>query len=216
MTQELTDELLLLLPVWGPWLVALVTFCSCLALPVPASLVMLAGGAFVASGDLHLWSLAPAALGGALAGDRSGYAIGRLLARRLPEPESKRARLMAKAITRLDRNGGWAIFLSRWLFSPLGPYVNFAAGTARYPRHRFWVASIAGETVWVTLYLGLGMLFGANLSAAADLAGSMIGTIAAATVAVLLGRWLWHSVRRKVDETGAEAPASQPIGSLRE
>ncbi|WP_339107393.1 DedA family protein [Thioclava sp. GXIMD4216] len=210
MMAQLTDQLLALLPLWGPWLIALVTFGSCLALPVPASLVMLAGGAFVASGDLDLWSLFPAALLGAVCGDRLGYAIGRIVARHLPEPESKRARLMAKALTRLDRNGGWAIFLSRWLFSPLGPYVNFAAGTARYPRHRFWLASVAGESVWVSLYIGLGMVFGTNLSAASDLAGSIIGTIAAATVAIFLGRWLWRSVRRKAPHQVSDAEGMLP------
>lgn len=48
----MSDTLLQLLATYGAPLLALTTFASCLALPVPSSLMMLAAGAFVASGDL--------------------------------------------------------------------------------------------------------------------------------------------------------------------
>ncbi len=69
---------------------------------------------------------------------------------------SRRAALMGKATGYLRDRGALAVFLSRWLFSPLGPYVNFAGGAARLDWGRFTWAGIAGETVWVALYVGLG------------------------------------------------------------
>ncbi len=54
----MTETLLALVPEWGAVLLALVNVLACLALPVPASLVMLAAGAFAAAGDLDalpLW-----------------------------------------------------------------------------------------------------------------------------------------------------------------
>ena len=56
-----TDWLMALLPVYGPWLLGITTFLSCLAIPVPSSLMMITSGAFVASGDLQLASVAGSA-----------------------------------------------------------------------------------------------------------------------------------------------------------
>ena len=62
----MTDVVLALVPHYGPWVLAIATFLSCLALPAPASLLMIAGGAFVASGDLSLVYTAGAAFAGAV------------------------------------------------------------------------------------------------------------------------------------------------------
>ncbi|MGA1233177.1 MAG: DedA family protein [Lutimaribacter sp.] len=61
------------LATWGLPLLFATTFASCLALPVPASLMMLAAGAFVASGDLPASGVCLAALFGAIAGAQLGY-----------------------------------------------------------------------------------------------------------------------------------------------
>ena len=68
----MSDYLLSLVPAWGPWLLAITTFLSCLALPVPASLMMITAGGFVASGDLVRWQIGAAALIGAVLGDQTG------------------------------------------------------------------------------------------------------------------------------------------------
>lgn len=99
----------------------------------------------------------------------------------------------------LRDRGDIAVFLSRWLFSSLGPWMNLAAGAAGFARHRFTLASIAGEAIWVALYIGLGLVFGANLQAAADLAGSALGMIAAIGVAGGFGWWLIRGARRGDD-----------------
>ena len=72
------DALLAAVPTHGVWLVAAVTFLSCLALPMPASLVMLTAGGFAAAGDLDLWQVLGAALLGAVLGDQLGYWAARL------------------------------------------------------------------------------------------------------------------------------------------
>ena len=195
----MTETLLSLVPVWGPWAVALVTFLSCLALPVPASLVMLAAGGFAAMGDLGLASAVAAALAGAVAGDHAGYTLGRLggagLITRL-RARQRRAQLVDRAVSALHARGAVTVFLSRWLVSPLGPWVNFAAGATRYPWRRFALPEAAGEAVWVGLYVGLGWAFAGNLEAAADLAGSALGFVAAGAVTLGLGLWLRAVLRQ--------------------
>ncbi|WP_444451790.1 DedA family protein [Rhodobacter capsulatus] len=192
----MTDWILAQLPLYGIWLVGLATFLSCLALPIPSSLTMIAAGAFVGSSDLALVPVAGAAFGGALAGDQVGYWIGRKAAHLLPAPGTKGAGLVSAALDSLAKNGAVAIFLTRWLFSALGPWVNLAAGASGYGHARFTLADIAGEAVWVTLYVGLGITFGANLQAAADLAGNALGLMATGVIALLLGLWLIRALRR--------------------
>lgn len=185
----MTDWFLALVPEYGLWLIGFTTFLSCLALPVPASLVMLAGGAFAAAGDLSLAATMAAAFLGAVAGDQTGYAIGRGGAARLGAGAAggKRERLLSQARDLLDRSGGSGVFLSRWLVSPLGPYVNFIAGATGIGWAGFTIWGAAGEAVWVGLYTGIGYAFAGRIEMIGDIAGNISGFIAAAIVAALLG-----------------------------
>lgn len=195
----MTEAILALVPLYGLTVIALATFLSCLALPMPASLVMLSAGGFAAAGDLVLWQAAAAALGGAVLGDQLGYQLGRIggrfLGARAPAPG--RAALMAQATAYLRERGAMAVFLSRWLVSPLGPYVNFAGGAARLDWARFTRAGVLGEAVWVAVYVGLGAAFADDMLALADLLGSASGLLAALAVAGALGAWLGAALRHR-------------------
>lgn len=195
----MTETILALVPVYGLTLIAVATFLSCLAVPMPASLVMLSAGGFAAAGDLVLWQAAAAALGGAVLGDQAGYQLGRVGARLWAghRVSPRRAALMGKATAYLRDRGRLAVFLSRWLFSPLGPYVNFAGGAARLDWARFTQAGVAGEAVWVTLYIGLGAGFADDILALADLMGSASGLLAALAVAGALAFWLRAALRHR-------------------
>lgn len=191
----MTDALLELVPAWGLYVIGLATFLSCLAVPIPSSLIMLTGGAFVAAGDLDLTATLGTALAGAVLGDQAGYRLGRAGAARLGQPGSKAAELAARARAMADRWGGMAVFLSRWLFSPLGPYMNYVAGAARMPWTRFTGWGAAGEAVWVTVYVGLGYGFAGQIRAVADIAGNLSGVLAAGAAAAGLGLWLRAALR---------------------
>lgn len=190
----MTDWLLALVPQYGLWLLAATTFLSCLALPFPASILMLTAGGFAAAGDLVLWQAVLAAATGAVAGDQLGFWAGRglgarVLARLRADPG--RDRLLAKADALMDRRGLVAVFLSRWLVSPLGPYVNLVAGSTGYGWPRFTAAGVVGEVVWAGLYVGFGYGFAGNLEAATDMLGSVLGMIGGAGAVLALGYWLF-------------------------
>ena len=68
----MTEVILALAADYGVPLLFCVTFLSCLALPVPSSLLMLASGGFAAAGDLSLPAVAAAAFCGAVIGDNTG------------------------------------------------------------------------------------------------------------------------------------------------
>ncbi len=191
----MTDWLLGLVPQYGIWLLAVGTFSSCLALPIPASILMIAAGGFVASGDLSLTGSTGAALAGAVIGDQTGYFGGRWGGSRVIEKLGSRAEPIARATAFLATRGGIAVFLSRWFISALGPYVNLAAGAAGLSWLRFTIAGLLGEAVWVAIYLGAGYAFSGNLAAASGMAFDLLGVLAAGAVALGLGTWLLTVLR---------------------
>ncbi|MBV1868987.1 MAG: VTT domain-containing protein [Marinosulfonomonas sp.] len=188
----MSDTLLAMIPDYGLWLVAITTFLSCLALPVPASLMMIGGGAFAAAGDFALTSISAVAYLGAVAGDQTGFAIGqrgsRLFASIRAKP-GKRADLLQRAEHFFDKWGGPGVFLSRWLVSPLGPYINFIGGAAQLNWLKFTAWGFAGEAIWVGLYTGLGYFFSGQIAMVADIAANISGLLAALAGAAVLG-WL--------------------------
>lgn len=185
------DAVLGLVPIYGLYVVGLATFLSCLAVPIPSSLIMLTAGAFVASGDLPAFFTAGIALFGAVLGDQVGFYFGRVMSRYMDRLNGKSEVMVKKANRLADRHGGLAIFLSRWLFSPLGPYLNLVSGAARMRWPRFTMWDIAGEIVWVTFYLGTGFTFAGHIEAIAEIAANFSGALAAGAITVGLGLWLW-------------------------
>lgn len=192
----MTDWLLGLVPQYGLWLLAATTFLSCLALPFPASILMLTAGGFAAAGDLVLWQAFGAAAAGGIAGDQLGYWAGRgfgaTFLSRL-RMDLGRDKLLARADALMDRKGVMAVFFSRWLVSPLGPWVNLIAGSTGYGWARFTAAGVTGESVWAGLYVGSGYGFAGNIEAASQMLGSVLGMVGGAGAVLALGYWLFSS-----------------------
>ncbi len=104
----MTDWVIALVPTYGLWLLAVVTFLACLALPVPCPILMLTAGGFAAAGDLILWQLIASALGGAVVGDQTSYQIGvwgghPLLQRLSATPA--REKLVLRALQQMEARG---------------------------------------------------------------------------------------------------------------
>lgn len=193
---EVTNGLLALVPQYGLWLLLATTFLSCLALPIPASILMLTAGGFVAAGELGFWPAFLAASLGGILGDQFGFWAGhRWGAPMLVTHDPARLAMLARARSMLSANGIMTIFLTRWLFSPLGPWVNLITGSAHFSPARFALASVAGEAVWAAIYIGVGFAFAGNIAAASDMLGSVLGLIAALSAAVILGLWLRHAMK---------------------
>jgi membrane protein DedA with SNARE-associated domain len=189
----MTDTIFALVTSWGALVIFASSFLSCLALPIPTSLMMLSGGAFVAAGDLALWQVIAGAWGGAVLGDQTGYLIGRHggapLVERIARTPARRA-VLNRARGLVDKRGGLGVFLSTWLFAPLGPWVNFIAGTTGLGWLRFTLWDVLGETIWVTIDVGLGYGFASQIEAVSDILGNAVGLLAGLAVAAAMAIWI--------------------------
>ncbi|MCP3972467.1 MAG: DedA family protein [Rhodobacteraceae bacterium] len=196
----MTETLFALISAYGPIAVLASAFLSCLALPIPTSLMMLAGGAFAATGDLELANVMLFAFAGAVIGDNTGFAIGRFggtrLAERLARAPSRRA-VLDRACALVDRHGGLGVFFSTWAVAPLGPWVNFVAGATGLSWVRFAIWDMFGEAVWVTLYVGMGYYFASQIDFLATVMGNVSGLLAAVAVAVGAGLWIRGALRAR-------------------
>lgn len=196
----MSETLYALVATHGLWIVAASAFLSCLAVPIPTSIVMLTAGAFAGSGDLDLHHVLVTGWLAAVAGDHAGFQIGRaggpaLIARLSRRPG--RARLIARARGVVHAHGRAGVFFSTWLFAPLGPWVNLIAGAAGLPRRRFSLPDAAGEAIWVGAYVGLGALFGARLEALTALVADWSGLVTALGVALGLAALLAVRLARR-------------------
>lgn len=186
----MSDTLLAALPSLGLPVLALVIGLGALGVPMmPASLLLLVAGTLVAAGDLPLLATAVTALCAAFLSDNLGYALGRGARIRVLDRRSA-ALLQAQALLR--RRGPMAVFLSRWLFAPLGPPMNLLAGAAGMRWRRFLLWDLAGEVVWVSSYMMLGAGFAPFVPQIADMAGNLSALLACLAVAWLSWRLLKH------------------------
>lgn len=196
----MSDVVLSLITEFGAYVIFASAFLSCLALPIPTSLMMLSGGAFVATGDLSLWTVGLAAYSGAILGDQAGFFLGRWggapLVTRLARTPARRA-VLERARALIDRRGSAGVFLSTWLLAPLGPWVNFTAGATGFSWARFALWDILGETIWVSVYIGLGYAFSSSISTVADLLGNLVGLLVAITVAAVMILWIRAILRQQ-------------------
>ena len=210
----MTETVFGLVAQYGPYVIFASSFLSCLALPIPTSLMMLTGGAFVASGDLDLWTVGFAAYLGAVLGDQAGYFIGRTggagLVDRLARAPA-RAAVLDRARALVDRRGGMGVFLSTWAVAPLGPWVNFIAGATGLSWRRFAIWDVLGETVWVTVYVGLGYAFMAQVATVAEIMGDVIGLLVALVLAIAAALWIRAVSRAEAKRRKAGAKYISPI-----
>lgn len=155
-----------------------IVLLACLAVPVPASVVALVAGGLSASGQFAFTSLVLVCITAFVIGDHMAFTIGKVAGKPILSrlQRSKVTRSAAKHAEQLfNAYGSLAVFLSRTIFSPTGPYVNYVCAVSKLSWLRFSTASVAGAVVWSTALASLGYVFAAHLPQLAALVGQFFG-----------------------------------------
>jgi membrane protein DedA with SNARE-associated domain len=185
----MTDQVLALLPLYGAIALFGIIVVFCAGIPGPASLLLLVVGSFVAQGEMTLWQVLVAGIAGAVIGDQIGFLAGRyggpILLRRLTKIVGRDGIKRAEAFTM--QWGGAAIFFSRWLVNPLGPWINLTSGIANYPWIRFILWDVLGEVFWVVLLISLGEIFSDRVQSLTELLEHLTWFIVGLIAIAILG-----------------------------
>jgi membrane protein DedA with SNARE-associated domain len=203
-----TDQLLGWLSLYGLPALFFILVIASAGMPFPVTLLLIAAGSFVAQGEFKLGPVLLLASAGAVVGDQIGYCIGRYGGRRLVRRIAKRIgeERVERAEAFAHHWGGLGIFLSRWLVTPLGPWLNLTSGAAGYSWPRFFLWDVLGEVLWVVLYVLLGKFFNDRVVELADLLGNLTWVIIGVIATIVLGWKLFQTFRN-------DKPASEE-GSL--
>lgn len=201
---SLSDYLLSALGVYGLPILFVGLLVGGVGLPLPGSLMLLAAGSFVEQGDMNLWTVLGLSAAGAILGDNLGYALGRFGGRRLTRPLSRLLggeRRLKAAEEWMKRREGGAVFISRWLVTPLAPLINITCGVTGYSWPRFLFYCVLGESIWVVLYVLLGRFFSDRVQEMSDLLGDFVWTIVGLVFVLVIGYTLYRNFRSSNDET---------------
>ena len=201
----MTDTILALVPTYGIYLIFITVMLSCLALPLPSSLMVLTSGGFVAAGEMTWISTILAAFAGFVVGDQVTYRISKHLGGGfLHKMKAKEARkkLIERAEHFMQRFGIVAVFLSRTIVSPLGPYVGYISGASGLKWLHFTAAAIPAAGLWATAYVSLGYMFAGHISDLSSLLSKGLGFVAAGGIAIGALMWIiktWRDERHKFE-----------------
>jgi membrane-associated protein len=195
----MSDQLLAFVSQYGAPALFIISAIAAVGIPLPVSLLLVVAGSLIAQGALSPWWAMAAASTGAILGDQAGYLIGRwggtLVVARLSRILGKRGSLKPVEDS-LNQWGGPGIFLSRWLVTAAGPWVNLASGTTAYPWPRFLLWDVLGEMLCAALFLFLGKSFSDRVMALYAVLGDLTWAILALAVALILGFQLARRLRR--------------------
>ncbi|MGA2118925.1 MAG: VTT domain-containing protein [Bryobacteraceae bacterium] len=195
----MNDQLLALVSLYGaPALFGIVAIAA-VGVPLPITLLLILAGSMISQNAMNLWWAIGAAAAGSILGDQAGYAIGRWGGAEAVEKLSRRFGGSARVRTmeaKAQAWGGPGIFVTRWLLTPLGPWINVASGTAGYPWHRFVFWDALGEITGAAVYISLGRYFSDRVMALSAVLGDLSWAAVTLIAALIFGYWLLSRLRQ--------------------
>ncbi|HMB22449.1 MAG: DedA family protein [Chloroflexota bacterium] len=189
----MSDFLLTQIINYGAPVLGAVVLIGALGVPLPATAIVIAAGAFSNQGFLPWHTTGLITLACVVAGDSLSYAMG-YYAR---EPILRRfgaSERWAQAESTFNRWGSMSVFLTRFLVTGIAVPVNLIAGTSNFQFRRFFLYDLFGEAIWVFGYGSLGYLFGTQWEVVSEFisnfGGLILGLVILIVGIVLAMRWL--------------------------
>ncbi len=181
-------------PGWAAVFVFLVAFSESLAIVglfMPGVVLMFGIGTLVALGSIDFWPTFWLAVAGAIAGDGLSFWLGIHFKDHLRDlwPFSRYPSLFAKGESFFLRHGGKSILFGRFV-GPVRPIIPATAGMLGMSAWKFFSVNIISALAWAPAYLLPGMVFGASLGLAAEVASRLAGLVLMLLISTWLSVWL--------------------------
>jgi undecaprenyl-diphosphatase len=183
-------------PFWAGVAVFLVAFSESVAvfgLLIPGVVMMFGIGALIATGTLEFWPVFWWAVAGAVAGDGLSFWLGHHFQDHLREiwPFSRHPKLLQRGIDFFQKYGGKSVAIGRF-FGPVRAIIPLVAGMMGMGTWRFLFANILSAFAWAPAYLLPGIVFGASLELASEVALRLVILM----LLMLLIAWLLFAIVR--------------------
>jgi membrane-associated protein len=152
--------------------------------------LLLTAGVFAAQGKLSLAVVIVVVAAAAIAGDNTGYHIGRRYGRRLfrkPDGIVFRHEYVERAEKFFDRFGNKAMLLAHFV-PVVRTFAPAVAGVASMPRKQFIIYDAIGDTAWAIILTMIGYWFGTKIP---NIDHYILLAVAAATL-ITLGPSVYH------------------------
>jgi membrane-associated protein len=201
-----SDYLLTLLINYGAPAFAILLFLGALGVPVGASVLVIAAGAFSQQGILTWHVTAILGLIGVIIGDALSFGIG-FYAKDWVDHRFGRSPTWKSAEETFDKRAGLAIYLTRFLITALAIPTNLIAGGSGIKFRRFILYDSLGELTWIVLYGGLGYLFGSQWELVSEFISNFGGLILGLVI-LGVGIWLWTRRLRSIGTAKQKVPES--------
>jgi membrane-associated protein len=194
---SLTDWLLTGMLNYGAPSFGLALLIGAIGVPLPSTFFVLAAGSFARQDALDGPTAAMLGFLGAVIGDSLSYGIGRI-ARTWVQRRFVASTAWRQAQISFERRGGPAIYLTRFLITPLAVPTNLIAGSGGYAYWRFFLYVAGGELTWIGLYGGLGYLFGSQWELLSQLVSDFSGLLVGLIV-LGFGLYIWVRRRKRIN-----------------
>ena len=159
---------------------------------IPGDVILAVAGVYAARGEMSVPIVIALGIAGALAGEMTGFLVGRRYGRSAIDhlPFADRiGRRVDRATDSIHENAGKTIVVGRFATGVAG-IVPFAAGMADVPTKTFVLYSVPLVAGWATAVVLLGTLVGNNIELIDQILSSIGWAVIAVAILVLTGRWL--------------------------
>jgi len=191
---------------YGPWVYAIlfiIVFCETGLVVTPFlpgdSLIFAAGALAVAYGSFNIWALLIIFASAAIIGDTVNYWLGHYIGPKVFKQEDSRLfkkKYLEEAHAFYEKHGAKTIVLAR--FVPIiRTFAPFVAGVGEMNYRKFIIYNVVGAIAWVSIFLGLGYMFG-DLQIVKDNISLVFVAIILISFMPLVASWLWERRKKAV------------------
>ena len=170
------------------YFVALFESLVVLGLLIPGAALLFGAGALMATGALPIAPIMLSASAGAITGDFISFLLGHHYQQRLRViwPFRRYPRLVNRGVDFFVKHGGKSVFMARFI-GPIRPIVPAIAGMMNMSTGRFLIVVVVASLLWAPVYILPGMVFGASLGLAAEVAGRLVILLVVVAAIIWLG-----------------------------
>ena len=183
---DITEYFLTSMVNYGGVILLVGLLAGALGIPLPTTLMVIVSGAFIRQGIIDFAPTLTLGIIGVVIGDSLSYAMGHF-SKGWAQRKFGLNKSWIKAREVFKKRGGLAIYLTRFLLTPLAIPTNLIAGSTGYSYWRFVTYAFLGEGTWLLMFGGLGYTFGDQWEVVSqlisDFSGLLLGLVALAAAA---------------------------------